>query len=265
MPRSIALATCVFAFALAAAAPARADDAALSRARALYDEAGELEAQGRWPEAQARLREALAIRETPNLRFALGWALENGGRREEARQQYGTARELAERSDNTEVARLASDRLRALAPRLARPGSDAAPPAAAPAGATGTVLPWVLVVAGGSLVAAGAVLVGMSAADASERDRATASWCAATACVDGATATRPETPSSVALRNEATAAASRGNTKEAVGFTLGGVGLAAAGVGAFLLGSPRGKTESSVRIQAAVLPGAAAASATFRF
>jgi tetratricopeptide (TPR) repeat protein len=83
----------------------------LERARALFDEAGELERQGNWTAAQDRLREALRFRETPHLRYALGWALENGGRLLEARTEYEVALRLAQRGGVDEVSRLAATRI----------------------------------------------------------------------------------------------------------------------------------------------------------
>lgn len=83
----------------------------LERARALFDEAGELEREGNWNAAQDRLREALRFRETPHLRYALGWALENGGRLLEARTEYEVALRLAQRGGADEVSRLATTRI----------------------------------------------------------------------------------------------------------------------------------------------------------
>ncbi|MBX3191686.1 MAG: tetratricopeptide repeat protein [Labilithrix sp.] len=88
---------------------AAADD--LSRARALFDEAGELERQGRWDAAQDRLRAAIRIRETPHLRYALGWALENDEKLLEARTEYELALRLARRGSVEEVTRLATARI----------------------------------------------------------------------------------------------------------------------------------------------------------
>ena len=83
----------------------------LERARALFDEAGELERQGNWTAAQDHLREALRFRETPHLRYALGWALENGERLLEARTEYEVALRLAQRGGAEEVIRLAQARI----------------------------------------------------------------------------------------------------------------------------------------------------------
>ncbi|MBX3265013.1 MAG: hypothetical protein KF782_35400 [Labilithrix sp.] len=93
-------------------APARAADADTERARALFHEAGELERLGRWADAQSRLRAALRLRETPQLHYALGWALENDDKLLEARAAYETAARLGrERPNGEEVARLAAERL----------------------------------------------------------------------------------------------------------------------------------------------------------
>lgn len=83
----------------------------LERARALFDEAGELEKQGNWNAAQDRLRDALHVRETPHLRYALGWALENGDKLLEARTEYEVALRLAQRGGVEEVSKLASTRI----------------------------------------------------------------------------------------------------------------------------------------------------------
>jgi hypothetical protein len=96
----------------AAASVARAQSASdLERARSLFDEAGELERRGDYTTAQDRLREAVRIRETPHLRYALGWALENDDALVEARGEYELAIRLAERTGADEVRRLAAARL----------------------------------------------------------------------------------------------------------------------------------------------------------
>lgn len=96
MPRVVvrqSVAGLIVLAALASPSAARAQDGDLDRARALYDEAGELERHGKWPAAVEKLRAALKIRETPHLHYALGWALENDDKLLEARAEY----ELAER------------------------------------------------------------------------------------------------------------------------------------------------------------------------
>lgn len=92
---------------------ARATDPSdTERARALFDEAGSLERQGRWGAAQDRLRQALKLRETPQLYYALGWALENEDKLLEAKADYETTVRLAAGKPNAEeAARLAKDRL----------------------------------------------------------------------------------------------------------------------------------------------------------
>lgn len=91
---------------------ARAADADTERARALFEEAGELERHGQWGAAQERLRAALRLRETPQLFYALGWALENDDKLMEAKAEYETAARLGrERPGGEEAVRLATARL----------------------------------------------------------------------------------------------------------------------------------------------------------
>jgi hypothetical protein len=91
---------------------ARAADPDTERARALFEEAGELERHGQWGAAQERLRAALRLRETPQLFYALGWALENDDKLLEAKVEYETAARLGrERPGGEEAARLALARL----------------------------------------------------------------------------------------------------------------------------------------------------------
>ena len=91
---------------------ARAADADTERARALFEEAGELERHGQWGPAQERLRAALRLRETPQLYYALGWALENDDKLIEAKAEYETALRLGrERPGAEEAVRLATARL----------------------------------------------------------------------------------------------------------------------------------------------------------
>jgi hypothetical protein len=109
-PRSRLAVPVLFAV-LTAATAAHAEPSDLERARTLFDEAGELERKGDWAAAQDRLRAALRIRETPHLRYALGWALENSNRLIEARTEYEVALRLAQRASAEEVSRLASTRI----------------------------------------------------------------------------------------------------------------------------------------------------------
>jgi len=104
---------------LAFASAAHAQPTDLERARTLFDEAGELERQGQWVPAQERLRAALRIRETPHLRYALGWALENSDRLVDARTEYEVALRLAQRGGGAEeVSRLAAERIVAVDHKL---------------------------------------------------------------------------------------------------------------------------------------------------
>lgn len=105
--------------AIALYASSAAADTATERARTLYNEAGELEREGRWAAAQDRLRGALALRETPNLHYALGWALENDDKLLEAKVEYEAALRLGRTKEGAEAARLAAGRLAELDRKLA--------------------------------------------------------------------------------------------------------------------------------------------------
>jgi hypothetical protein len=114
LPRARLVAPVLFGILALSSSAAGAQPTDLERARALYDEAGELERQGAWSAAQDRLRAALRIRETPQLRYALGWALENDRRLLEARTEYEVALRLAQRNGGAtldEVSRLAATRI----------------------------------------------------------------------------------------------------------------------------------------------------------
>ncbi|MDB4944328.1 MAG: hypothetical protein JWP97_3862 [Labilithrix sp.] len=317
----------------------------LDRARALYVEAGELEQKGQWGPAEERLRSAIRIRETPNLRYALAWAVENQDHLVEARTEYELALRLAQRSQNDEVSRLAMQRLtevdrntpllqvrvkgtarsdmRVLVDGREVPiRGDAGTAPVDPGshlvrvetgagskeetvvfargglrvveveggGAAGISLggsadtpepkrssvPWVFLGGGAALVATSAVLFGASAGDASKRDEKQAQWCTETACA-GSTATLPETTAATTYRREATDAASRGNTKQAIGAVVGGVGVVGLGVGVYLLVTRDGKeakepprSARAARVSfdafdAAPLPGGGHAAASFTF
>ncbi|MGE0327342.1 MAG: hypothetical protein AB7K71_18555 [Polyangiaceae bacterium] len=80
----------------AATDPAPADDAALAEARQRFREATELEREGRWSEATAKLRAALDVRETPGLRFHLAYCEEHQGHYVEALTNYRRAKAMIE-------------------------------------------------------------------------------------------------------------------------------------------------------------------------
>jgi hypothetical protein len=91
---------------------ARAADPGTERARALFEQAGEFERRGQWAAAQEQLRSALHLRETPQLHYALGWALENDDKLLDARAEYEAAARLGrERPGGDEAVRLATTRL----------------------------------------------------------------------------------------------------------------------------------------------------------
>jgi hypothetical protein len=66
-------------------------------ARRLFTEAAELEQAGRWTEAATKLREAIAIKDTPGLRYHLAHAEEQQGQLVEALVDYDRAAELLAR------------------------------------------------------------------------------------------------------------------------------------------------------------------------
>lgn len=320
------------------AATAHADPTDLERARALFDEAGELEKQGQWAAAQERLHAALRIRETPHLRYALGWALENSDRLIEARTEYEVALRLAQRGGVDEVSRLASTRIAevdrktplvqvrirgALAKdshvfvdnrelivhgdvgampvdpgtrivRVDRKGKTTSEDTVAVqpgvfrvveiqgddgAGADlgggggaaprGRVLPWVLIGGGSALTLGSVLLFVSSASDVSDRDQGMRRWCDATACVNGTTATRPESDDAAALRREAYDAADRGNTKQIVGAVMAGVGIAGIAVGTYMLIKNGREAEAPragrVKLDASPMAGGGMAGASFVF
>jgi hypothetical protein len=291
-------------------------DAETERARALFDEAGALERQGQWGAAQDRLRAALRLKETPQLYYALGWALENDDKLLEAKTEYEMAVRLGNgRANAEEAVRLATARLVDLERKTplirvriagrarvfidgkelpsstgatareenapVNPGSHVlrvqsfdsarsrgvteqmvyvsrstvrtidvdAPESVAGRtspharhdvtlreGTAGSdrVLPWVLLGGGALFLGGGTALLVSSADDGDRRDAYQARWCTATSCVDGV-ASRPETADAAMYRREAADATSAGNTKQAVAFALGGVGLVSAAIGAVLL------------------------------
>jgi hypothetical protein len=99
---------------------AAAADPDTDRARGLFDEAGQLEREGRWSAAQDRLRGALRLRDTPHLHYALGWALENDDNLLEAKGEYEASMRLARgKAGSEEVVRLAGMRLADLEKKVA--------------------------------------------------------------------------------------------------------------------------------------------------
>ncbi len=299
---------------------AQAADGDLEKARALFEEAGELERRGQWGAAQDRLRGALRLRETPQLHYALGWALENDDKLLEARSEYDLAARLGrEKPAGEEATRLATARLAELertvpilkihvrgggastrvvvdgreikwekdsATMSVNPGShvvrveqspdnaieeivyvgrgtlqtveaDATPGVALRHSARArhgrsasptlaftqhassrtegaSVVPWLVLSGGVAFIAGSAALLISAHADAGTRDDLQTRWCTLTEC-RGTISTRPEAPEAARVRQEATAAGETKDTKQALGFALGGAGFVAATVGAFLL------------------------------
>src|SRR3954468_19292207 len=63
-------------------------------ARRLFEEATELEGRSEWTEARAKLTEAVGVKETPGLRFHLGYCAEQLGEFVAALLQYDRAVDL---------------------------------------------------------------------------------------------------------------------------------------------------------------------------
>lgn len=80
--------------ALAGGVRAEPTAAEVAVARKAFAAATELEAQKKWGEAEAKLREAIAIKETPGLRYHLGFCLENQQKLVEALVEYDRADEM---------------------------------------------------------------------------------------------------------------------------------------------------------------------------
>jgi hypothetical protein len=91
-------------------------------ARRLFADASTLEAQGNWPAASEKLREAVAIKETPGLRYHLAHCEEQLGRLVSASLEYARASELiregAQAPDVAQLLALADQRLVNRIPKL---------------------------------------------------------------------------------------------------------------------------------------------------
>lgn len=91
-------------------------------ARRLFADASALEEAGNWPAASAKLREALAIKETPGLRYHLAHCEEQAGSLVAASLEYARASELiragAQAPDVAQLLALADQRLVAQIPKL---------------------------------------------------------------------------------------------------------------------------------------------------
>lgn len=115
-----AFAACVSLAAPVAAAEPSASELVL--ARRLFDEASALEGQGNWAAASEKLREALAIKETPGLRYHLAHCEEQLGKLVAASLEYARASELIrggeQAPDVAQLLALADQRLVSQIPKL---------------------------------------------------------------------------------------------------------------------------------------------------
>lgn len=102
-----------------AAEPSAAE---IAVARKLFREATELEGKKQWAAAEGKLREALAIKETPGLRYHLAFCLEQQGKLVEALVDYDRADEMIQTGtkapDVEQLLEKARDALRLRVPTL---------------------------------------------------------------------------------------------------------------------------------------------------
>jgi hypothetical protein len=115
-----ALASCLSLAPLPALAEPTASELVL--ARRLFSDASALEAQGNWAAASDKLRDALAIKETPGLRYHLAHCEEQLGKLVAASLEYSRASELiragAEAPEVAQLLALADQRLVTQIPKL---------------------------------------------------------------------------------------------------------------------------------------------------
>jgi hypothetical protein len=264
---------------------ARADDET-EGARSLFQEAGELELQGQWGAAQERLRQALRLRETPHLHYALGWALENDDKLLEAKTEYDAAVRLGrERAGSEDVTTLATSRLSEIDRKTARvkpgshviriersdravesPRSEGEPRLTARRGES--VVPWLFLSGGIALLVGSGALLVSAGVDADASDRARARWCTAASCT-GTTTTSANTPATAALEREASDAVRSGSMKQSFGLAMAGVGVVSAVAGVILLvhgGDPSAdKPATRAKASVAPLPGGGVATGVLTF
>jgi tetratricopeptide (TPR) repeat protein len=93
----LALAIAACSLTLTAISHAEPSATEIAVARKLYRDAVALEEAGKWAEAETKLREAIAIKETPGLRFHLAVCQEKQGKLVEALVDYDRADEMVQR------------------------------------------------------------------------------------------------------------------------------------------------------------------------
>jgi hypothetical protein len=93
---SLFLAASLFAGPVALAQPKGPSPSEIAVARRAFGEATELEKKKDWVKAEAKLREAIAIKETSGLRYHIGFCLEQQAKLVEALVEYDRAAEMLE-------------------------------------------------------------------------------------------------------------------------------------------------------------------------
>lgn len=110
------IAAAAFAFALAPAAASAQSPRDIAAARQAFKEGDEAELRGDLPTALARFRQALAVKETPQLHLRIGGVQEKLGRLVDALASYRAG--LAKAGALPAVVKLAGDQIAALRPRV---------------------------------------------------------------------------------------------------------------------------------------------------
>ncbi len=123
--RSLLLATTVGLAGMSLSSVARAAEptpAEIAVARRLFREATQLENEKKWDQAEAKLREAVAIKDTPGLRYHLAYSQEQQGKLVEALVDYDRADEMmqhgAAAADVGKMLGPARDSLRKRVPKI---------------------------------------------------------------------------------------------------------------------------------------------------
>ncbi len=230
---------------------------ALAAARALFADALHREDAGQYAEALQKFRQVQGVRDTAAIEYRIGTCYEGLGQPGPAYAAYSEAVALGRGDPKVaDVVQSAADRMAALAKQVAdltlvQPPAAPAPATATPTAAVapspapdaspprGNTAGLVLLGVGGTLVAAGAVLLVVRLEDISTLDRE----CPRGLCPVGSTAGDLESTRSRAL------------AEGPVGVALGAAGIAAAGIGAAIVLGTRGRGAPAATIAPLVVAG----------